>query len=173
MKKYVLTGGPGIGKTTLIELLASKGFAIVPEASRSIIEEEKIKGSENLPWKNLAGFQALVAKRQLEAEEEAFKGKNECVFLDRGIVDGKAYSIYGKTIHEPIIDASALKRYDKIFILDKLPEYKNDAERVEDHAFAQEIHDLLYKTYKDFGYEPILVPVLPPKERLEFVLRNI
>lgn len=53
MKKYVITGGPGIGKTTVIELLASRGYVIVLEVARLITEEEKSKGSDILPWLNL------------------------------------------------------------------------------------------------------------------------
>ena len=63
MKKYVITGGPGIGKTTVIEILSSRGYEIVPEAARIIIEEEQINDSDALPWKNLKKFQNLVAQK--------------------------------------------------------------------------------------------------------------
>jgi predicted ATPase len=85
MKKYVITGGPGIGKTTIIELLAMKGYKIVPEAARMIIEEEKLVESDAVPWKNLQLFQEKVAARQLELESVV---KGDVIFLDRGIIDG-------------------------------------------------------------------------------------
>jgi predicted ATPase len=34
---HVITGGPGSGKTTLIDMLASQGFHHMPEAGRAII----------------------------------------------------------------------------------------------------------------------------------------
>ncbi len=51
MKKYVLTGGPSVGKITVIEILAKRGYKILPEVARMIIEEERIKGTDILPWK--------------------------------------------------------------------------------------------------------------------------
>ena len=61
MKAHVITGGPGVGKTTVVEILARRGYAIVPEAARMIIEEERLKDSDVLPWKNLSLFQIEVA----------------------------------------------------------------------------------------------------------------
>ena len=37
---FVLTGGPGAGKTTLIEALRDAGFATAPEAGRAIIRDQ-------------------------------------------------------------------------------------------------------------------------------------
>ena len=37
---FVLTGGPGAGKTTLIEALRSAGFATTVEAGRAIIRDQ-------------------------------------------------------------------------------------------------------------------------------------
>lgn len=36
----VITGGPGSGKTTLIEALARAGFQTMPEAGRAIIQDQ-------------------------------------------------------------------------------------------------------------------------------------
>ena len=37
---FVITGGPGVGKTTLLETLAQQGFPYVPEIAREIIREQ-------------------------------------------------------------------------------------------------------------------------------------
>ena len=71
MKAHVITGGPGVGKTTVVEILARRGYAIAPEAARMIIEEERLKDSDVLPWKNLSLFQIEVAKRQSATEQAA------------------------------------------------------------------------------------------------------
>src|SRR5947209_13855687 len=93
MKSYVITGGPSVGKTTVIQLLREKGYTVLPEAARMIIEEESTKGSEVLPWKNLARFQAEVARRQFRQEET---NQFETRFLDRSLIDGYAYCMLGK-----------------------------------------------------------------------------
>lgn len=170
-KKYVLTGGPGIGKTTLIELLALRGYAIVPEAARYVIEQEQAIDGDALPWKNNAKFQEKVMQRQLELEEDI--GEAETAFLDRGLVDGDGYSAhFGNTSPEGLAELGK-GRYEKVFLLDQLPDYKNDESRLEDFEEARKIHQALEDAYIRFGYELIKVPVLPPDERVEYILARI
>jgi predicted ATPase len=38
IKKYVLTGGPGTGKTTVLEILSLRGYNIISETAREIIK---------------------------------------------------------------------------------------------------------------------------------------
>ena len=170
VKKYVLTGGPGIGKTTVLELLATRGYAIVPEAARYVIEEEQAKDGDALPWKDNAKFQKLVMERQLVLES---KLTTDTAFLDRGIVDGDGYCAYFKISSPEGMREQGKGRYEKVFILDRLPEYKNDTARLENPEEAKQIHQDVIDAYVRFGYEPIMVPVLPPQERLEFILAKI
>jgi predicted ATPase len=170
MKYYVITGGPGVGKTTVLELLAEKGYAIVPEAARMIIEEETIRGSDVLPWKNLARFQAAVAEKQLQNEAAADAPIN---FLDRSIVDGYAYCMIGKIPAPDELLKNAAGRYEKVFLLEPLGSYVKDETRIEDERLAKQIHDEIIKAYIRFGYKPIVVPVLPPEERAAFILKQI
>ncbi len=170
MKKYVITGGPGIGKTTTIELLASRGYSIIPEAARIIIEEEELKKSDILPWKNVQKFQERVTQKQLELEEAAH---GDIIFLDRGIIDGYGYcKVGGVQIPDSILHNSR-DRYEKVFLLNRLPDYKTDKARLEKEGLASKIHDAVADAYKEFGYDLILVPALPPEERMNFILKNI
>src|SRR3546814_1518314 len=47
---HVITGGPGSGKSTLIEALAVEGFDHMPEAGRAIIRDQVAIGGAALPW---------------------------------------------------------------------------------------------------------------------------
>lgn len=178
MKKYVITAGPGHGKTTIIELLASKGYAVGYEAARLIIEKEQLKKNGCLPSTDLAGFQELVVKRQLELEDTATRMEHAHlvsgeVFFDRGIIDGYGYCKLGKVPAPAIIEEQGRGRYDKVFILDALPGYQNDAVRAESRQTALDIHDAIEQSYREFGYDLIKVPALPPEERVEFILRHV
>jgi predicted ATPase len=47
---FVVTGGPGGGKTTLINALGRLGFPTAPEGGRAIICEQAAIGGPALPW---------------------------------------------------------------------------------------------------------------------------
>ena len=49
---YVITGGPGTGKTSLIEELKTVGYQTVKEVARDIIKEQQLQGGNALPWKD-------------------------------------------------------------------------------------------------------------------------
>jgi predicted ATPase len=169
-QKYVLTGGPGIGKTTILDLMSLRGFAIVPEAARYIIEIEQSQDGDALPWKDNSKFQKKVMDRQLELESDL---DDSVVFLDRGLIDGYGYcNHFGTIAPEGLVEMSA-NRYEKIFLLDQLPNYKNDESRLEDFEEATRIHESIADAYISLGYELIRVPVLAPEDRVEFILNRI
>ncbi len=47
-QKIVLIGGPGTGKTTIINELIKRGFYCMPEVSRKVILKAKKEGIEQL-----------------------------------------------------------------------------------------------------------------------------
>ena len=73
--RVVITGGPSVGKTTIITGLAQLGFTVVEEFATKIIKE-----GELLPWVDRVGFQTEVLRRQLFAEE-SIKCTEEIVFF--------------------------------------------------------------------------------------------
>jgi predicted ATPase len=168
--KHILTGGPGIGKTTILELMAQRGFAVVPEAARYVIEIEQACDGDALPWKDNTKFQQRVMETQLEFENKIGEG---IIFLDRGLIDGHGYcNHFGTTTPEGLIELSA-GRYEKVFLLDQLPDYRNDESRLENFEEATRIHEAIASAYISLGYEIIRVPVLSPDERVEFILNRI
>ncbi len=169
-KKYVLTGGPGSGKTTVLEILASRGYNIIPETAREILKKEQEKNSDALPWKEPIKFQDIIAERQYKTELAL---KEIEVFLDRGLVDGYAYCKYYKVPIPKIIMNNGKNQYDKIFLFEQLPFYQKDKNRKEDKESADLIHKLIKDAYLEFGYNVIDVPVLPPSERVDFILSKI
>jgi len=159
-----------VGKTTVLELLAAKGHAILPEAARMIIVEESVRGSDVLPWKDLEKFQEAVAQLQLKNEAGV---SAELVFLDRSIIDGYAYCVLGKIPAPERLLKNAAGRYEKIFLLEPLSVYAKDGARTEDERTAKMIHDEIGKAYSRFGYEPIIVPVMSPEQRIAYILDRL
>ena len=80
---FVVTGGPGSGKTTLIEALARAGFTVAPEAGRGVICEQQAHGGRALPSVDPLAFAAAMLARDL-ASYDAHRDAAGPVFFDRG-----------------------------------------------------------------------------------------
>lgn len=59
MNPIIITGGPGAGKTTLINALADAGYPTFAESSRQLIEQQSQLEDGILPWVDLPGFAEL------------------------------------------------------------------------------------------------------------------
>jgi len=168
IQRVVLTGGPCCGKTTLLNNLAARSYQVVPEAARMVIEEEQRRGSSCLPWNNLYEFQEKTAERILDLEHSF---EDSLLFCDRGIVDGHGYAMNGEVSTPEIISDLGIKRYDLIFILEPVPVYQKDESRKESLAEGRKIHQAIWNAYKEFGYNPISVPVMGIQERADYFVK--
>ena len=167
---FALTGGPGVGKTALLEQLGSMGYATVREAARDVIHEQLQIDSEVLPWRDQSAFQRHVLELQLKRESVA---DGPVVFMDRGIPDGIAYlRAYNLSVFREML-VHARERYDGVFLIEPHGEYVDDAERREDPEEAQMLHGVIQATYRDLGYELVNVPSMPVEQRSEFVLERV
>lgn len=68
---FVVTGGPGSGKTSLITELARRGFHTIPESGRVIIREEMQSGGDALPWADRIAYAERMLERDLRAHSAA------------------------------------------------------------------------------------------------------
>ena len=170
MTKYIFTGGPGVGKTTLLERLAEKGYEVVPEAARPVIKEQQEKQHPILPWTNFQKFEEIVLERQLEYEQ-AMPGAD---FLDRSLIDHLAYALTGGAkLRSDIYDLIKKANYTRVFFLEQLPDYCQDDQRKEDPVKAKIIHDKLYELYDHLGCDIVTVPPVSVDERLDLILNEI
>lgn len=121
-KKIVLTGGPGAGKTTLIQVIA-KAFpervAVLPEAASLLFLGGFPRWSE--PEAKMAAQRAIYhVQLELEAAYRA-KYPDHFLILDRATIDGAAY---WPTIPADFFAAVGsshereLARYDKVIYLE-------------------------------------------------------
>ncbi len=169
-KKYVLTGGPGVGKSTVLELM-DRWIYKISEVATWVIENKKNRSLA--PWIDREGFQKKVLETQLQWEREIPK-EIKTAFLDRGVIDGIAYyNLDGLKAPKKLIHAAENSGYEKVFLLEPIMKYENTNIRREDVETARKIHQEIEKTYKSFGYNPIRIPTGKPRERIDSILKHL
>lgn len=177
MKKelIVITGGPGTGKTTLIDALIEQGYACFSEISRQITLEAKKQGIEQLFLENPLLFSELLLEGRKKQHLQATINDAETVFLDRGIPDILAYMHYIGDSYPAFFDqATKEHKYAQVFILPPWKDiYTSDAARYENYEQAKLIFEHLKETYHHYGYQLIEVPVGTVKERIQFILSRL
>ena len=171
----VIIGGPGTGKTTIIDGLVNRGFCCYPEISREVTMEAKKQGIEQLFLENPLLFSELLLEGRVKQYKNALNEPHENVFLDRGIPDVLAYMHYiGDSYPVHFDEACRANIYTKIFILPPWEEiYTSDDERYENYEQAKLIYNHLTETYQKYGYELIEVPTGSLNERITFILENV
>lgn len=169
---YVITGGPGSGKTTTVNLLRDRGYATTIEHARHYLDTQRIIGrTVGEVRKNQLEFQLRVLGMQIEQENSL--NPDDVVFLDRAIPDSLGYYRFlNLPPDKKLVDILTKIFYKKIFILDRLP-LVNDYARTEDEAAQKTIHELLIEVYESLSFPVVHVPVLPPTERVDFILNNL
>jgi len=169
---YVLTGGPGSGKTTTVNLLSERGYKTTIEHARHYLDSQRTFGKtvEEIR-KHQAEFQLGVLDMQIE--QEKLLSPDDVVFLDRAIPDALAYYRFlNLPQDEKLLEALSTIYYKKIFILDCLP-LVQDYARTEDEIAQKKIHAILTEVYESLPFPVIHVPILPSEERVDFILKNL
>lgn len=165
--RIVITGGPSVGKTTIITGLAERGYQVVHEFATQIIKE-----GEFLPWVDRASFQQEVLRRQIEAEG-ALEGYGHTVFLDRGLFDGEAYYLYDKLAVPEIFHDLDASHYCLALLIEELPFFDTTDVRRENLEFTREISKVLEHCYAARGVRVVRIPAMPPVERVDYVLEVV
>ena len=168
--RFIITGGPGSGKTTLIEKLQSKGYPGFPEIARQLISQGISPSFSQDKRVSSQFFEIILSQRILHHQQI---GAAEIAFFDRGIPDSLAYFNYRKK-KVPEILLEALKNYpynQHVFIAPPWEEiYFNDPVRTETFSEAQKLHESITDAYKSLGYLIVELPKSTVESRLSAVL---
>jgi predicted ATPase len=170
----VITGAPSSGKTSVIEELAHRGYAVQNEVARELIEQ-CLKEGRSLQQVRSDGDAARDLQRrilELKLAREMALDINTLVFTDRGQPDSITYFRLAGLDTMEAEAAARLFQYRAVFIFDRLPIVKDNV-RTEDEALARKIDQMIEEDYKKIGYVPVRVPVLPIKGRADFILKHL
>ena len=172
---FVITGGPGSGKTALIEALRSRGYACSNEAGRVIIQDQVAIDGRALPWRD----PLLFAELMLSMDMRSYRLVPQSVgpaFFDRGIPDVLAYlRLMNVPAPEHMHNAARTLTYNhSVFIAPPWREiFRQDQERKQDFDEAIRTYQALVATYAALGHELVEIPRLPLDDRVSFILTRV
>lgn len=172
---YVITGGPGVGKTSLIMTLREQGFLCVDEVARELIREQVEAGGNALPWMNTISYTTLMLERSVKSYLEHITSE-DLLFFDRAIPDTLAYARLIALPDPEFIEQAVDKfRYNPlVFLLPPWEEiYHTDGERRQSFKESIETYHMMRYTYEAAGYTIAEVPKMPVLERSAFVINSI
>jgi predicted ATPase len=171
--RIVFTGGPGSGKTTIIEKLEKLGYKIISEPARTLIAHYDEHSPELHP--KLSKENRKLFQKAIENKNYADFKANEYGFFDRSALDEVGYrSRFKIPISEELDTFCKDNRYDMVFFFPFWKEiYKTDSVRHETPAEAETVSKFIFNAYTKYRYDPLIVPKIGIEHRLEYILSNI
>ena len=168
----VLIGAPGTGKTTLLRQLASKGYTVVSDPARDILEQDVHRGGEPFSSRqDYREFQWQVLRIALSRMERL--PDTDVVYFDYGICECLAFL---KAAHiswdRDMVEAVVQIRFAEAYLLELVPQpmLPADSIRIESIERRIELQQLVTQIYSIIGPEPIPLTFSTPDERLAQIL---
>ena len=173
MRRFIITGAPGAGKTAIIRQLELDGFSVVEEAATDVIAALNGQGAVQ-PWMH-PSFVDRIAQLQRDRQIRASCQPDDIQFHDRSAVCTAALAIHlGHPFSSFLTgELERVKReavYERrVFFIRNLGFVTpTDARRItfEDTLRFEKIHE---ETYRDFGFELIFVEPASVMERVSAI----
>ena len=171
-KRFVFSGGPGAGKTAVLDALAAAGVKCVPEAARMLIRQRLDAGLSPRP-------EAVEFAREifnLDVANYMGAPADEVTIFDRSVVDALAMRKECGDLSDQEL-ASCLDRYGYNRLAFLFPPwqdiYRQDDERDQTFAESVAVFDSLKSWYVGCGYQVVDVPCAAVEERCWFVQQLI
>lgn len=173
LKRYIITGAPGTGKTTLLNELKNKGYSCVDEISRTVIKEQQLLKTKKTPWENLSGFIDLVSIKTIQQLQNPI---TEITFVDRGLPDCIAYiNSQNLKVPETLTLFDHHHYYHKDIFL--LPPWKSiyvkDKQRQQSFKEALLIHKKIVSIYSKLNFNIIELPKKEIDKRIKAIIPTL
>lgn len=171
--RFVVTGGPGGGKTTILEALQERGYQVVAETARRIIRDRVAAGLSPRP--EPASFAQDILRSDIE-KYQSTADREAPIFFDRGVLD----ALYMLAAADALTSAE-IEQYVQAFPYNRvafiLPPwrdiYVSDSERDQSFEESVSVYEGMKAWYSRWGYEIVEVPHDHVGGRVSFILSCI
>lgn len=171
----VISGCSGGGKSTLLEVLAERGHAVVDEPGRRIVADQLKNSGSALPWVDLEAFARKAISLAEQDRALAESNNSPWTFFDRGLVDAFAALAHATGDMAATRHLAWQHRYHStVFMTPPWREiYHPDAERQHLFPAAEEEYERLLALYPQLGYRTVILPKVSPQARADFLLQRL
>lgn len=175
MKRFILTGTPGSGKTSILQALGDQGYTTIPEAATDVIAFEQAQGID-APWQN-PKFLNQIVTLQKERQKQAVSG--EIQFYDRSPLCTLALARYlgfdpPSLLMEEIERIQSQSIYETtVFFIENLGFITPTNARQISFEESLKFEKIHLEVYQEFGYTCLTVPPGTIRERVETILKNV
>jgi predicted ATPase len=170
MRRFILTGAPGAGKTAILRQLELDGFDVVEEAATDVIALHQAAGVAE-PWAD-AAFTGAIAELQHRRRTRTPPPGVEVQFHDRSAICTLAlarhlgHSVGGSLVRELRRIAAEAVFERRVFFIRGLGFVTPTAARrigPEDALEFEAVHEAVYR---ELGYELVFVEPAPLADRV-------
>ena len=182
MRRFILTGGPHTGKSTLLEALKIRfpDAYFIPEPATEVISRELIKQQASpdyvpiVPWRDYKLFASLVFEEATTLEQNTPHGV-ELIFQDRSLIDTIAYFRLNNIadLQEKTWEQANKMNYTAVFFCEPVGSYTATKIRRENSDEASAIQHHLAAVYQDSKLPLFNLPAVSVSQRVEMIDKYI
>lgn len=171
MGRFVITGGLGVGKTSVLSQLEPR-YELVAEPARELIAEHRNTSGTMLDRQPELFVELLITR---SVDNYTTASATSVTVFDRGVPDCIAYAMTYELDVGRALDAAARCRYDPpVFIASPWEDiYSTDDMRSASFAQAEEFYSHVVAAYERLGYQTVELPKTSVEDRSAFIINHI
>ena len=173
MRRYIITGAPGAGKTTILAALQERGYAVVDEAATDVVTREQALGRDDAA--HCASFVDAITLLQRRRQEQPAPPATKVQVFDRSPICTLALAHYLGQPVTPML-ASEVDRVvaeqiyqPQVFFVHLLGFITPTSVRRITLAQSVSFERFHERAYRDHGFELVDVPAGAVEQRVRLI----